>query len=102
MWYIRCPAMGVNQGKSRKIGCASGLFGLTAREVEALDYLAQGLIYKEIAEKMGVSYHTVDTHLRHIYRKLGAKSRMQAVAKYRDEQRKISNIPKTRDTATDY
>lgn len=54
---------------------------LTDREREALSLLAKGLIKKEIAERMGVSYHTVDTHVRNIYGKLQVHNLSGAVAK---------------------
>ncbi|EDY20866.1 two component transcriptional regulator, LuxR family [Chthoniobacter flavus Ellin428] len=57
--------------------------GLTDREREVLDLLAQGYLYKEIGEIMGISTHTVNSHNRHIYEKLQVRSRGQAVAKYR-------------------
>ncbi len=55
---------------------------LSLREVEVLDYLAHGFRYKEIAEKMGISYDTVHTHTRHIYKKLHVRSRTAAVVKH--------------------
>jgi DNA-binding NarL/FixJ family response regulator len=56
--------------------------GLTVRECEVLDLLAQGALYKEIADKLRVSYRTVSTHIEHIYGKLHVHSRGQAVAKH--------------------
>jgi DNA-binding NarL/FixJ family response regulator len=56
---------------------------LTARETEVLELLAQGFAYKEIADRLGVSFHTVNMHLRHIYEKLHVRSRAEATAKYR-------------------
>src|SRR6516162_1863297 len=44
--------------------------GLSARELEVLELLSQGYLYKEIAEKLQISYRTVSTHLEHIYGKL--------------------------------
>jgi len=55
---------------------------LTEREQTVLEHLAQGFLYKEIAEEMGVSWHTVHTHIRHIYEKFHVRSRGEAVAKY--------------------
>lgn len=55
---------------------------LTPREREVLDYLAQGLLYKEIADKLGISYETVHTHIRRIYEKLQVRTRTEAVAKF--------------------
>jgi DNA-binding NarL/FixJ family response regulator len=55
---------------------------LSAREGEVLDCLSQGLIYKEIAEKLGISYETVHTYIRRIYEKLQVRTRTEAVAKF--------------------
>ena len=55
---------------------------LSAREREVLDCLSQGLIYKEIAEKLGISYETVHTYIRRIYEKLQVRTRTEAVAKF--------------------
>jgi DNA-binding NarL/FixJ family response regulator len=57
--------------------------GLTSRELEVLELLSQGYLYKEIAEHLQISYRTVSTHLEHIYGKLHVHSRAQAVAKHR-------------------
>lgn len=54
---------------------------LTDREKQVLDLLAQGLLYKEIAHKIGISTETVRKHVRHIYEKLQVRSRMEAVRK---------------------
>jgi len=55
---------------------------LSPREQEVLDCLAQGLIYKEIADKLGVSYETVHTYIRRIYEKLQVRTRTEAVARF--------------------
>lgn len=55
---------------------------LSPREQEVLDYLAQGYLYKEIADRTGSSYATVRTHIERIYHKLHVRSRAQAVARY--------------------
>ena len=55
---------------------------LTAKEKSVMQLLQEGFLYKEIAERMGISAHTVHFHLRHIYEKLQVRSRSQAVAKY--------------------
>ena len=56
-------------------------FGLTEREEEVLELMVRGLIKKEIADQLAVSYHTIDTHLRHIYQKMRVHTRTGAVAK---------------------
>ena len=55
---------------------------LSEREQQVLDLLAQGLIYKEIGEKLGISYETVHTYIRRIYEKLQVRTRTEAVAKF--------------------
>jgi len=55
---------------------------LSQREQEVLDCLAQGFLYKEIAEKLGISYETVHTYVRRIYEKLQVRTRTEAVAKF--------------------
>ena len=52
---------------------------LTRREKEILSLLAEGLSNKEIAEKLFISPGTVKTHVKHIYKKLNVKRRMEAV-----------------------
>lgn len=53
---------------------------LTKRENEVLMLLGQGYLYKEIAADLGISYHSVNSHVRQIYEKLQVHSRSQAVA----------------------
>jgi DNA-binding NarL/FixJ family response regulator len=55
---------------------------LSTREQEVLDLLSQGFLYKEIAEKLGISYETVHTYIRRIYEKLQVRTRTEAVAKF--------------------
>lgn len=55
---------------------------LSTREQEVLDCLAKGFLYKEIAEKLGISYETVHTYIRRIYEKLQVRTRTEAVAKF--------------------
>jgi putative nucleotidyltransferase with HDIG domain len=57
---------------------------LSAREIDALRGLAEGKVYKEIAEEMSLSASTVRTHLHNVYRKIGAVDRAQAVLLARD------------------
>lgn len=56
-------------------------YGLTERERRILELMIEGLIKKEIADQLSISYHTVDTHLRNIYTKLHVHTRTGAVAK---------------------
>lgn len=55
---------------------------LTTREVEVLSLLAEGRLYKEIAEQLGISLETVRSHLSSIYAKLHVRTRTEAVVKF--------------------
>lgn len=55
---------------------------LTNREVEIMNLLSKGLLYKEIAKRKGISIQTVKSHLKHIYPKLRVKNRSEAILKY--------------------
>jgi DNA-binding NarL/FixJ family response regulator len=51
---------------------------LTRRELEVLESIVLGLTDKETAERLHISEHTVRTHAKSLYRKLGVSSRSQA------------------------
>jgi DNA-binding CsgD family transcriptional regulator len=53
--------------------------GITPRELEILELIAQGMSNREIAEKLYVSENTVKTHSSRVFDKLGARRRTQAV-----------------------
>lgn len=52
---------------------------LTAREIEIVCLLSQGGTYASIAECLGISRHTVGSHIKAVYRKLGVHSSAAAV-----------------------
>ena len=54
---------------------------LTARELQVLALLAEGLANKAIAARLGISDHTVKFHVNAILGKLGAESRTEAVTR---------------------
>lgn len=56
-------------------------YGLSAREKQILEQMAQGLVNKEIADVLDISPHTVVNHLRSIYAKLHVNTNTGAVAK---------------------
>jgi DNA-binding NarL/FixJ family response regulator len=62
---------------------AAEVEGLSPREREILELLAQGFPNKEIASRVGVSDGTVRWHLRHVYDKLHVRSRTEAALKFR-------------------
>lgn len=54
---------------------------LTPREKEVLECLAKGMLYKEIAEQLGISFHTVRQHIAKIYEKLHVQNKTEAINK---------------------
>jgi two-component system, NarL family, nitrate/nitrite response regulator NarL len=55
---------------------------LTNRETQVLELLAEGLSYKMVADKLFLSFNTVNTHIKHIYEKLHVSSLGEAIAYY--------------------
>ena len=72
----------VVQSFQRSQASAAQTDSLSEREQQVLELLSQGLIYKEISEKLGISYETVHTYIRRIYEKLQVRTRTEAVAKF--------------------
>jgi DNA-binding NarL/FixJ family response regulator len=60
---------------------AAAINDLSTREKEIIHLLAQGLVYKEISEKLFISPQTVRTHLRNIYEKLHVSTKTEAINK---------------------
>ena len=54
--------------------------GLTAREQQILDLIAEGLTNRQISSNLFISESTVENHVHHIFVKLGISNRAQAVA----------------------
>jgi DNA-binding NarL/FixJ family response regulator len=75
-------ARAVIQSFRKPVAVTPEIQSLTPREVEILGFLAQGYVSKEIAERLGISYETVRTHLVRVYQKLHVRSRTEAVIKY--------------------
>jgi DNA-binding NarL/FixJ family response regulator len=55
---------------------------LSGRETQVLELLAEGLSYKMVADKLFLSFNTVNTHIKHIYEKLHVSSLGEAIAFY--------------------
>ena len=72
----------VVQSFQRSQASAAQTESLSEREQQVLELLSQGLIYKEISDKLGISYETVHTYIRRIYEKLQVRTRTEAVAKF--------------------
>ncbi|MGH7517915.1 MAG: LuxR C-terminal-related transcriptional regulator [Gemmatimonadales bacterium] len=65
---------------SRRLGTQTARQSLTPREIEILGLLAAGLGNKAIATRLGISGHTVKTHVVSFFEKLGVSTRAEAVA----------------------
>lgn len=52
---------------------------LTKREIDVLRLIARGDTYAQVAQRLGMSPHTVASHIKKIYRKLGVHSAVAAV-----------------------
>lgn len=55
---------------------------LSNKETAVLAFLSEGLSYKMVADKLGITYSTVNTHAKHIYEKLHISSLGEAIAYY--------------------
>jgi DNA-binding CsgD family transcriptional regulator len=76
---VRLPdAMDAGFGAMRE---TDGHTLLTPRELEVLATLAEGMTNKAIARRLNISLHTVKFHVESLFRKLGARTRTEAVAK---------------------
>jgi len=69
--------------------------GLTATELRVLRFLPTNLTRAEIARDLHVSIHTVNTHVRNIYAKLGASDRSAAVQRARQQRLLSPRVPRT-------
>ena len=59
---------------------AHGPDGLTPREAEVLRLIAAGATNADIAERLGLSIHTIERHAANLYRRIGVHSRAEAAA----------------------
>ncbi len=64
---------------SGSLNCKSQEDKLTKRELELLLYFAKGCSYSETADILGCSISTIQTHVKHLYRKLNVNSKSEAV-----------------------
>jgi DNA-binding NarL/FixJ family response regulator len=62
---------------------------LTPRELEVLSAIAEGLTNKSIARRLDISLHTVKFHVESLFRKLGVRSRTEAVARASERRLEI-------------
>ena len=55
----------------------SNIYSISGREREIVELLIEGLSYKEIGDKLFISFQTVKTHLKNIYKKVNVQNKMQ-------------------------
>jgi DNA-binding CsgD family transcriptional regulator len=67
---------GIHPGRRRSPKLATGWDALTATELTVVRLAAQGLSNPEIAARLFISRYTVETHLKHVFHKLGISSRV--------------------------
>jgi DNA-binding CsgD family transcriptional regulator len=77
----------------RKSTMSSNHHSLTKREVEILVLLTQGKRNCEIANILCISENTLETHLKHIFKKMNASNRVQAVMLFKNIDNKNNGIP---------
>lgn len=75
---MRQAGLSVPRGKSRE--ARANPAGLTARQAEVLELVAEGLTNTEIADQLFLSLRTVENHVSAVLSKLGASSREEASA----------------------
>jgi LuxR family maltose regulon positive regulatory protein len=82
--FLRSQAASDSLAASETAGGAALPEMLSARELEVLRLIDQGLSNQQIAERLTVAQSTVKTHINNIYGKLGVQNRIQAVKRARD------------------
>lgn len=89
-WLQRLLAASCDSTLARRFGlqvprAAKRATGLTPREGEVHELIAQGLTNEEIAKLLYISLSTTKVHVKHIYEKLGVRSRLEAARALRDD-----------------
>ena len=72
------------RGRGERKRPSSGWVSLTPTELDVVGLVAEGLANKDIADRLIISPRTVQTHLTHVYAKLGLTSRVSSRRKLRD------------------
>ena len=83
-WARRAESELVATGERPRRRVASARDELTPQELTVARLVAQGLTNREVAAQLFLSTNTIETHLRHVFQKLGLRSRTQLAAKFTD------------------
>ena len=65
--------------KTFSANCQS--YYLTSREIEILKFVGEGLPYKLIASQLNISEHTINTHIKNMFAKVGVTNKMELVGR---------------------
>jgi DNA-binding CsgD family transcriptional regulator len=65
---------------------------LTAREIDVVRLLAQGCTYGRVAQLLGISEHTVASHIKNVYRKLDVHTAAAAVFRAMQQQGAMETV----------
>jgi ATP/maltotriose-dependent transcriptional regulator MalT len=89
-WLQRLLALSSDTSLATRLGlrmprAAQRTAELSPRESEVHELLAQGLTNEEIAKRLYISLSTTKVHVKHIYEKLGVRSRLEAARALRDD-----------------
>ncbi|WP_372349538.1 AAA family ATPase [Streptomyces sp. KL116D] len=91
----RLRDLGVRRGATD----GAGRFGLTAAEVRVVRLIAQGATNRAVAEALFLSPHTVSSHLRHAYAKLGVTSRVELARVFAELEGDVRADPRRADVS---
>ena len=75
---------GTRREGERLEGLLRERYELTRSEAEVARHIAEGLGYSEVAELLGISYHTVHSHVKAVHSKTGFRSNRKLIARVRD------------------
>jgi DNA-binding CsgD family transcriptional regulator len=88
----RLGALGVRRRVPVAARPESGWESLTESELNVVQRVAQGLTNREVARQLFVSPHTVNSHVRHVFTKLGINSRVELARLASESLRKANNV----------
>jgi two-component system, NarL family, response regulator LiaR len=86
--YIARKVLSAMRQKPAEVSENNLIKSLTERELQMLESIAQGFLYKEIADQHFISYETVKKHLQNIYKKLHVQNRSEAIIMYLNKGQK--------------
>jgi DNA-binding CsgD family transcriptional regulator len=81
----RLRDLGIHRRLVLREPATNGWSAMTAPEASVAELVAEGLTNREVAERLFLSPHTVNSHLRHVFTKLGIKSRVELARFHQQE-----------------